>query len=126
MLLEMIATSAPALPIWLQAVAALAPVAALVAATITLLVGYHTIKQRALADRRDQYWKRLEWAVGLVLARGDFQKQRLGLSVLQVLADETWTTDDEVGFFDAITEPILDYALAERAGPPIENPETIE
>jgi 1-deoxy-D-xylulose-5-phosphate synthase len=44
------------------------PIATLVVATVALFVGLRTIRQRDLADRRDQWWKRFVWATELTLA----------------------------------------------------------
>lgn len=63
----------------------LAPVATLGVASVALFVGLRTIRQRDLADRRDQWWKRFVWAHELTLAE-DEPRRALGLEALELLA----------------------------------------
>ena len=88
----------------------LAPVATLVVATVALYVGLRTIRQRDLADRRDQWWKRFVWATELT--RGDDPAAKdLGLDVLELLVRSELAGREEL----EILEAGLTAALVERS-----------
>lgn len=78
----------------------LAPVATLVVATVALFVGLRTIRQRDLADRRDQWWKRFTWAMELTLA-ADLADRDLGLDVLEQLGRSRLAGLEELEVLDA-------------------------
>ena len=88
----------------------LAPIATLVVATVALLVGLRTIRQRDLADRRDQWWKRFVWATELA-AGDDLTGRDLGLDVLELLVRSRLAGREELEILDAG----LTAALARRA-----------
>ena len=77
----------------------LAPIATLVVATVALYVGLRTIRQRDLADRRDQWWKRFVWAYELTLAE-DEQRRALGLEALELLARSRLAEAEEIELLD--------------------------
>ena len=78
----------------------LAPVATLVVATVALYVGLRTIRQRDLADRREQWWERFRWATDL--ATGEDEDDRLlGLDVLELLADSRLAGPEELDLLEA-------------------------
>ena len=78
----------------------LAPVATLVVATVALYVGLRTIRQRDLADRRDQWWKRFVWAHELTLGDDPAGKE-LGLDVLGLLGSSRLAGREEIEILDA-------------------------
>jgi hypothetical protein len=78
----------------------LAPVATLVVATVALFVGLRTIRQRDLADRRDQWWKRFAWANELTLG-DDLAAQDLGLDVLELLVRSELAGREELEILEA-------------------------
>ncbi|MCW2681977.1 MAG: hypothetical protein JWM62_3378 [Frankiales bacterium] len=78
----------------------LAPVATLVVATVALFVGLRTIRQRDLADRRDQWWKRYQWATDLTLSSDDHRRD-LGLRALELLAVSGLAGVEEIDMLDA-------------------------
>lgn len=49
--------------------------------------------QRA-AQRKEQWWKRAEWALNLTLS-DDPQRQELGLEVLDALSESEWKQEHE-------------------------------
>lgn len=85
----------------------LAPVATLVVASVALFVGLRTIRQRDLADRRDQWWKRYQWATDLTLDP-DFHRRDLGLRVLDLLAGSRLAGEEEVDLLDEAVSAELD------------------
>lgn len=88
----------------------LAPIATLVVATVALYVGLRTIRQRDLADRRDQWWKRFVWAHELTLGDDPAGKE-LGLDVLGLLGSSRLAGREEIEILDAG----LTAALVRRA-----------
>ena len=87
----------------------LAPIATLVVATVALFVGLRTIRQRDLADRRDQWWKRFVWATELA-AGDDLPGRDLGLDVLELLLHSSLAGREEL----EILETGLTAALTRR------------
>lgn len=67
--------SAPAY-IWLQ------PAATVAGASLVVIAAVITLRQRSTADRKDQWWKRTQWALDLLLT-GDEDSVVLGLDVLE-------------------------------------------
>jgi hypothetical protein len=70
---------------WLGALSLLGPVATGVAAVVALVVGIATVRQRDRADRREQWWRRAEWALALTLS-DDREQMSQGYAVLAFLA----------------------------------------
>ena len=77
----------------------LAPIATLVVATVALYVGLRTIRQRDLADRREQWWKRFVWATELTLQQDEPQRA-LGLEALTLLARSRLAGPEESELLD--------------------------
>ncbi len=60
-----------------------------------VLVAYLTYRQRSHADRRDQWWKRAQWAIDSALNDADPQRRLAGLKVLvQLIASDLATAED--------------------------------
>ena len=78
----------------------LAPIATLVVACVALYVGVRTVRQRDLADRRDQWWKRYVWAMELTLA-DELADKDLGLDVLELLGSSRLAGREEIEILDA-------------------------
>lgn len=76
---------------WLQ------PVVTGVGATLVLVGAGITVRQRYQADRKDQWWKRTQWALELLLRR-DEDSVLLGLEILtqQVSAKVADSEDAEL------------------------------
>jgi hypothetical protein len=73
----------------------LAPIATFVVATVALYVGLRTIRQRDLADRRQQWWERFRWAMDLTLS-GEEHDRELGLEVLIHLSSSSLAGPEEL------------------------------
>lgn len=67
---------------------------------MALFVGLRTIRQRDLADRRDQWWKRFAWASELVRSPDEVE-QDLGLDALELLAASRLAGPEELELLDA-------------------------
>lgn len=85
----------------------LAPLATLVVASVALFVGLRTVRQRDLADRRDQWWKRYQWATDLTLDP-DVHRRDLGLRVLELLAASRLAGSEEIDLLDEAVTAELD------------------
>lgn len=85
----------------------LAPIATLGVAVVALFVGLQTIRQRDLADRREQWWERFRWASGLTLGE-DEQGVELGLEVLTLLATSRLTGPEDLEVLEAGLTAALD------------------
>jgi len=79
---------------WLGALSLLGPVATGAAAVVALAVGIATVRQRDRADRREQWWRRAEWALGLTLS-DDREQMSRGYAVLTFLARSDLATREE-------------------------------
>lgn len=88
---------------WLGAVSLLGPLATGAAALVALAVGIATIRQRDRADRREQWWRRAEWALGLTLS-ADEEAVRRGYAVLDHLVRSDLATADEQGLLRAASD----------------------
>ena len=78
--------------------AAFAP---LLAAVIAGWIAWRTLAQRREADRRDQWWKRTQWAIGLAMDP-DFSRAIVGLVALKHLAASDLCTDEDYELLDKI------------------------
>jgi hypothetical protein len=99
-------------PDWLRYAAAFAP---LLAAVIAGWIAWRTLAQRRGADRRDQWWKRTQWAIDLAMDR-DFSRAIVGLVALKHLAASDLCTDEDYEMLDKIGGAKIDaLTLSEEA-----------
>lgn len=80
----------------------LAPVATLLVATVALYIGLRTVRQRDLADAREQWWARFRWASDLTFS-DDPDARELGLNVLVLLGTSRLAGAEELDLLDART-----------------------
>ena len=123
---------------WWEVLAALGPLAVLLAAVIGAAVSLRTLKQRAAADsaaldqqreadNRSEWWNRTQWALDSSLS-ADPRRAELGLGVLAVLADSALASPEELEIITVAWEDPLDRAPARPAivppsiAPPSEAP----
>jgi hypothetical protein len=85
-------------PDWLRYAAAFAP---LLAAVIAAWIAWRTLAQRRVADRRDQWWQRTQWAIDLAMD-GNFSRAVVGLVALKHLAASDLCTDEDYEMLDKI------------------------
>ena len=98
---------------WWQIVAALGPLAVLLGALIAGVIGWRTLKQKAEADNRAEWWKRTQWALDAVYS-GDKKLGTIGLKVLKVLGESELAGDGELAVLEAASERPLDQAAQAR------------
>jgi hypothetical protein len=111
-------------PDWLRYAAAFAP---LLAAVIAAWIAWRTLAQRRHADRRDQWWKRTQWAIDLAMDR-DFSRAVVGLVALKHLAASDLCTDEDYEMLDKIGGAKIDALTLseESAGRTASKPQATE
>lgn len=113
---------------WWQVLAALGPLAVLLAAVIGAAVSLRTLRHRALADsaalsqqreadNRSEWWNRTRWALDSSLST-DPRRAELGLGVLAVLADSGLASPEELEIITVAWEDPLTPAPAATARAP--------
>ncbi|MDQ1060117.1 hypothetical protein QFZ23_004018 [Arthrobacter globiformis] len=85
-------------PDWLRYAAAFAP---LLAAVIAAWIAWRTLAHRREADRRDEWWRRTQWAIDLAMDR-DFSRAIVGLVALKHLAASDLCIDEDYEMLDKI------------------------
>ena len=88
---------------WWQILAALGPLAVLLGALVAGLIGWRTLKQKAEADNRAEWWKRTQWALDAVYS-GDKKRGTIRLKVLKVLGESELAGDGELAVLEAASE----------------------
>lgn len=94
----------------LDELAKLGPIATAIAATVALIVGVGTVWQKKNADRRDQWWKRTEWALDWALGDGsdDESRSMAGWAAVEYQGRSKLAGDEEQAFLLACVQPIID------------------
>ena len=107
---------------WWQVLAALGPLAVLLAALIGAVISLHTLRQRAgadtaalaqkrEADNRSEWWNRTQWALDSSLS-ADPRRAEVGLGVLAVLAESGLASPEELEIITVAWEDPLTLAPA--------------
>lgn len=98
----MVMAGAEAVPyFWLQ------PAVTGVAALLVLTGAGITVRPRYVADRRDQWWKRTQWALELVLS-GEEDAAVPGLQVLPQQAAAKTAHVEDARFITQVLQPLVD------------------
>jgi hypothetical protein len=103
---------------WWQVLAALGPLAVLLAAAIGAAVSLRTLTQRAAlaqqreADNRSEWWNRAQWALDSALS-ADPRRTELGLGVLAVLADSGLASPEDLKIITVAWQDPLHRAPAQ-------------
>lgn len=95
---------------WWEIVAALGPLAILLAAVAAAVVGLLTLRQKAQADAfalaqksdadsRSEWWRRTQWAMDRALDADD-EVKALGLAALSVLSQSELAREEELRLLD--------------------------
>jgi hypothetical protein len=103
---------------WWEVVGALGPLVALLAAVVTGVIGWRSLRhsqrvleqeaqadrleleQRALADQKAQWWERVQWALDAAFS-GDLNRKAAGIAMVRVLSEPEWLTAEELLLLDA-------------------------
>lgn len=97
---------------WYVVVATLGPLLAAFGAIGALIVGILTVRQRAAADARAQWWARVQWAVDLAFDDDD-TKRSVGLDALALLASSPLASADDDAFLAGLSLDVI-RALEDR------------
>lgn len=82
-----------------QIVAAFGPIAVVLGAVAAAFIGWRTLRQKAVADDRAEWWKRAQWALDRALDE-DENTKALGLATLEVLAHSELARNEELELLD--------------------------
>lgn len=108
--------AATVVPEWLQIVSAAAPLATLFAAVVAGGIAVAALVQRHRADKRDQWWKRAQWAMDLAIS-GDLPAKSVGIQALTKLGDSKLLAREEEEFLyevgGAVQDLVIDSAAEE-------------
>lgn len=119
-------------PDWVLRVAGLGPLATASAAVVALLVGWATILQKRHNDLRDQWWKRVQWALDHVATAGAQDpsatiRRKIGQNAVAYLGRETaLSTVEDLHFLQAAYPATLVHDVEERLGRELHEPDRIE
>jgi hypothetical protein len=83
------------------------------AASVALLVGAATVSQKSAADKRDQWWKRTQWALDMSSDADNDAAQSVGLATLQALLEEEEATPADAALLRRAMSSLLE--LRDRA-----------
>ena len=89
-------------PSTLDNISKLGPIATALAAVVALIVGIIAVTQKSKADRRDQWWKRAQWAIEQTF-KDNPEQQALGFRVLQVLGESKLARNEELQLLESLT-----------------------
>ncbi|MFY9633350.1 MAG: hypothetical protein WAL27_01370 [Cellulosimicrobium cellulans] len=76
-----------------------------------VLVAYLTYRQKAHADKRDQWWKRAQWGIDSALNDADPQRRLAGMKVLVQLIGSDLATPEDADLMSALAVGIQDQEL---------------
>ena len=108
---------------WWQVLAALGPLAVLIAAVIGAVISLRMLKQRATADtaalvqqreadNRSEWWRRTQWALDSSLSADPGQAE-LGLGIMAVLAESDLASPEELEIITVAWQEPLQTAPAQ-------------
>lgn len=102
-------------PEWWQIVGALSPLAVLVAAIVAAVVGLLSLRQKARADNRSEWWRRAQWALDASLSRSRSEAE-MGQKAIEILGQSELASREELALLKVGTEDaILAAAQASEA-----------
>ena len=90
-------------------------VAAVAAALLAWWAGKQATGQRELQARREEWWRRFQWATGLAIS-ADERQSRIGLALLVALSDSSLASHDELGAMATVADEIYELPIALHEG----------
>ncbi len=76
-----------------------------------VLVAYLTYRQKAHADKRDQWWKRAQWGIDSALDSADPQRRLAGMRLLVQLIGSNLATAEDAELMSGLAVGIQDQEL---------------
>lgn len=100
--------------IWasLQNLSSIAPLGTLLAVVVAYFSYRGTIRQKTLADNRNAWWNRVQWAIDAALS-DDEQRRATGMAAIEQMQDSELATIPDQAFLAAMANAIVDEALEE-------------
>lgn len=86
-------------------------VAALIAASIAYAAARRQTTINRLSQRKEQWWKRAEWALNLSLS-DDSDERTVGFRVLESLSTSEWAAEHEGDVIAAATDRSIEQRLS--------------
>lgn len=114
-------------PEWWQILGALSPLAVLVAAIVAAIVGLLSLRQKARADNRSEWWRRAQWALDASLSRSRSEAE-MGQKAIEILGRSELASREELALLKVGTEDALLAAAAAsepRAVAPSQRPASV-
>ncbi|MFH5879843.1 hypothetical protein [Arthrobacter sp. NA-172] len=94
---------------WWQILGALSPLAVLVAAIVAAVVGLLSLRQKARADDRSEWWRRAQWALDASLSRSRSEAE-MGQRAIGLLGRSELASPEELALLKVGTEDALEAA----------------
>jgi flagellar biogenesis protein FliO len=91
---------------WWQILGALSPLAVLVAAIVAATVGLLSLRQKARADNRSEWWRRAQWALDASLSRSRSEAE-MGQKAIEILGHSELASREELALLKVGTEDEL-------------------
>ncbi|WP_442543918.1 hypothetical protein ACSBOX_19330 [Arthrobacter sp. KN11-1C] len=91
---------------WWQILGALSPLAVLVAAIVAAIVGLLSLRQKARADNRSEWWRRAQWALDAALSRSRSEAE-MGQKAIEILGHSELASREELALLKVGTEDAL-------------------
>lgn len=93
-------------PEWWQILSALSPLAVLAAAIVAALVGLLSLRQKARADDRSEWWRRAQWALDASRSRSRSEAE-MGQKAINLLGQSELASREELALLKVGTEDAL-------------------
>ncbi|MEV8148822.1 hypothetical protein AB0O52_11845 [Arthrobacter sp. NPDC080073] len=91
---------------WWQILGALSPLAVLAAAIVAAIVGLLSLRQKARADNRSEWWRRAQWALDASLSRSRSEAE-MGQKAIEILGQSELASREELALLKVGTEDEL-------------------
>jgi hypothetical protein len=98
--------------IWasLQHLSGLAPLGALLAVVVAYYSYRGTLRQRTLADNRNAWWSRVQWAIDAAISDVE-QRRATGLAAIEEMQDSELATMADQALLAAMADAVVDKTL---------------
>jgi hypothetical protein len=100
--------------IWLSLknLSSVAPLGTLLAVVVAYFSYRGTIQQKTLADNRNAWWNRVQWAIDAALS-DDEQRRATGMAAIEEMQDSELATAADQALLAAMANAIVDETLEE-------------
>jgi hypothetical protein len=98
--------------VFLQNLSSIAPLGTLLAVLVAYFSYRGTIRQKTLADNRNAWWSRVQWAIDAALS-DDEQRRATGMAAIEEMQDSELATVADQALLAAMANAIVDETLEE-------------